>query len=58
MRKSFDNEGMRNDDPQSRLGLDSWRDQNVEDPFDDPRVRQRISELIIRAIVKPPRLGG
>jgi hypothetical protein len=51
------NEGHPDDDARS-FDLGTWRHAQVEDPFEDPRVRQRISELIIRAVVKPPRLGG
>jgi hypothetical protein len=39
-------------------GLASWRDQKVADPFDDPKVRQRVAELIIRAVAKPERFGA
>jgi hypothetical protein len=36
----------------------SWRDEKVEDPFDDPKVRQRIADLIIRSVVKPDKFGA
>jgi hypothetical protein len=36
----------------------SWRDEKVEDPFDDPKVRQRIAEMIIRSVVKPDKFGA
>lgn len=38
--------------------LESWRDEKVEDPFDDPKVRKRIAELIIRSVVKPGPFGA
>jgi hypothetical protein len=36
----------------------SWRDEKVADPFDDPKVRQRIAEMIIRSVVKPDKFGA
>lgn len=30
----------------------------MADPFEDPRVRRRIAEMIIRSVVKPDKLGG
>jgi hypothetical protein len=35
------------------LDLGAWREQAIADPFDDPKVRRRIAELIIDAAVKP-----
>ena len=33
----------------------SWREEQVDDPFEDPKVRQCIAELIIRAVVRTDR---
>jgi len=47
------NEDFRQLDPARRRPVfGSWRDEKVEDPFDDPKVRQRIAELIIQAATK------
>lgn len=48
-----------NDDDSARTDRipASWRDEKVEDPFDDPKVRKRISELIIRSVIKPSQFG-
>jgi hypothetical protein len=35
----------------------SWRDEKVEDPFDDPQVRKRIADVIIRSVIKPNTFG-
>jgi len=35
------------------LDLGAWREQAVAGPFDDPKVRRRIAELIIDAAAKP-----
>lgn len=35
------------------LDLGAWREQAIADPFEDPKVRRRIAELIIDATVKP-----
>jgi hypothetical protein len=35
------------------LDLGAWREQAIADPFEDPKVRRRIAELIIDAKVKP-----
>ena len=35
----------------------SWRDEKVENPFDDPKVRRRVADLIIRSVVKPDKFG-
>jgi hypothetical protein len=34
------------------LDLGAWREQPVAQPFDDPKVRRRIAELIIEAAAK------
>lgn len=49
----------RNEDPvRPDLAPASWREEKVEDPFDDPKVRKRIAELIIRSVVKPGAYGA
>jgi hypothetical protein len=47
----------RNDDP-GRPASGAWRDQKVDDPFEDPKVRQRIAEMIVRATARPDKFGG
>lgn len=35
-----------------RLDLGAWREQPVEDPFEDSKVRARIGEAIVRPMLK------
>lgn len=39
-------------DPPSERIPASWRDEKVEDPFDDLKIRQRMAELIVRAALR------
>ncbi len=57
---SNNNNSNTRNDGSARPGLvpASWRDEKVEDPFEDPKVRQRIAELINRSVVKPDKFGA
>lgn len=36
----------------------SWRDEKIEDPFDDLRIRQRMADLISQSALKPGKSGA
>ena len=41
-----------NDPPRPVAVPPSWRDEKIEDPFDDLNIRQRMAELIVRAALR------
>jgi hypothetical protein len=45
------------DPPSDRIPA-SWRDETVEDPFEDLRIRQRMAELIVRAALRDNKAGA
>ena len=45
-------------DPPSEGIPASWRDEKVEDPFDDLKIRQRMAELIVRAALRDNKAGA
>jgi hypothetical protein len=58
MSNFFDSSDRRDDDlAPGPMDLHGWRSQHVENPFDDPKVRQRMAELIVRSAMKADRFG-
>ena len=54
MSRFFSNGATLRDDDPPRLdrALASWRDEKIEDPFDDLKIRQRMAELICRSALQ------
>lgn len=46
-----------NEPVRPKLNLGAWREQGVENPFEDPKVRARIAEAIVQPLLKAAKFG-